>query len=246
MLKKSLNAAACVLLLSSVSAFAMTDAEFGVSLQPAFHMAVDGRYKLAEKKAKQTLDLLKDLRNYADELNGRADKLRKEMLGNHYDDMVNTELLPSIFDAKASYETIKTTYDLEKDNVGSGLKAAKAGDYSGIDATVARLSAFESDNEPRVKAIDAKVAGVNQAYGHHFGNAKNALAQFNALPLIAQLLAAKPKLVKKIELVPASLRPLQWSIRLQKQEKDSNDPRFSQVPRSVRNPDGGDYPVVVR
>ncbi|HXT02392.1 MAG TPA: hypothetical protein VN915_17090, partial [Elusimicrobiota bacterium] len=65
--------------------------------------------------------------------------------------------------------------------------------------------------------------------------------------LVQELLAAKPKLVKKIELVPASLRPIAWRIELTKQEKDSNDPRFGRLPRTISLPDGSaSYPIVVR
>lgn len=242
---KSLLAAA-VLLLSSGSAFAAADLEFSQALSPAFHMAADGRYKLVEKKAGQTMDLLKALRNYSEELKDRAEKLRKEMLGNHYDDMVNNQLLPNLFEAKAAYEAIDKTCDLEKKNVGAGLKSAKGGDYSGIDAALARIAAFEKDNEARVKAIDSKVAAVSSAYERDFGAAKSALAQFSALPLIKELLASKPRLVRKIELQPASIRPLQWRVEFVKEHRDYNDPRFSQIPRSVVIADGTEYPVLIR
>jgi len=245
-MQKFLTFAAVLLCVSSARAQGLTELEFAQALSPALHMAADGRYKLAEKKAKQTIDLLKSLRDYADELESRTDKLRKEMLGNHYDDMVNTQLLPNLFEAKATYETIKKTYGLEKDNVSAGLKAAKGGDYSGIDATVARIQAFEAENEPRVKSLDAKVVAVKAAYERDFGNANSALAQFNALPLIKELLASKPRLVGKIELQPASIRPLKWRIEFVKEHKKYNDPRYAQIPGSVTIADGQTYAVVVR
>src|SRR5882724_11854875 len=106
--------AAAVLSVLCSQTYAMSEAEFGQSMAPAFHALADGRYKIAERKANQALALLKDLREYADQTKDRSDKLRSEMLDNHYEDWVNTELSASIFETKSLYETIKKTQDLEK------------------------------------------------------------------------------------------------------------------------------------
>jgi len=249
MIRRTAALFAALLLVCAGRAFALSDVEFAQSLSPAFKAAADGRYKLAETKAKQALELLKDLREFAHQVRGGAESLRHEMLDRHYDDWVNTRLAPVLFEAKAADETVGKTYDLEKKNMGAALKAAQGGDYSQVDAAIARVHAFEAEHEASVKAIDGRVAAVRAAYEHHFGNARAALAAFEKLPLIQELLGAKPKLVKKIELTPASIRPLQWSIRLEKEVKDSNDPRFGRIPRSVTILDGANersYPVSVR
>jgi hypothetical protein len=241
--------AAVVVSLCCSQAFAMSDVEFSQSMSPAFRAMSDGRYKIAERKANQALDLLKDLKEFADQTKDRSDRLRKEMLDNHYEDWVNTELSASIFETKSLFETIKKTQELEHNNVKAGLSQAKAGDYGPVEAAIARIAAFEADYEGRVKAVDARVAAVRAKYEHHFGNAKTALAQFEKLPLLQELLSAKPQLVKKIELVPASVRPIRWSIRVEKKQKDGNDPRFGQIPRVMTIQDGADsvsYAVSVR
>jgi|GEM_PF-6641910 len=233
----------------SAASFASTESQFASSAAPVFAAASDGRYKLTEKRANETLDILKTLRGYAGDVKDASEKLRKEMLGSRYDDMVNTQLMPALFDARATAETLDKTYDLEKGNVKDGLKAAKGGDYASIDAALSRIAAFEADYEARTKATEARVNEVRAAYGRDFGNAKNALAQFQKIALIQELLAAKPKLVKKIELQATSLRPLQWTVVLQKEQKDSNDPRLAQIPRTISVLDGASsisYPVVVR
>ena len=250
MFSKLLSLAAALLLVSAAGAAvpAASDADFARSLEPVFSAASDGHYKLVEKRAHQTLDVLKTLRDYADEVKKGSEKLRKEMLDRHYQDWVNTRLTAEIFEAKATNETVDQTYALEKKNVDADLKAAKnAGDYDSIEKDLARISAFEADYEGRVKATEAKIAAVRRDYERHYGNATSALAQFNQDALVQELLAAKPKLVKKIELVPASLRPIAWRIELTKQEKDSNDPRFGRLPRTISLPDGSaSYPIVVR
>ena len=248
-------AAASLLLLCSARAFAfseasaVSDVQFSQALSPAFAIAADGQYKLVERKAKQALELLKDLREFSHQVKDGSDKLRHEMLDRHYEDWVNTKLSPVLFEARAANETLDKTYDLEKGNVGAALKTAKAGDYGPIEAAIARIQAFEAEHETGVKAVDGRVTAVRRAYERHYGNAQAALAAFTKVPLIAELLAANPKLVKKIELVPASVRPLQWSVRLEKQAKDSNDPRLARIPRSISIQDGANevtYPVVVR
>lgn len=250
MSSKLLTFAACLLCASlSRAGVPMTsDAEFGRSLEPVFSAASDGHYKLVEKRAHQTLDVLKTLRDYADGVKKGSEKLRKEMLDHHYQDWVNTRLTAEIFEAKATNETVDQTYDLEKKNVDTDLKAAKnAGDYDSIEKDLARIAAFEADYEGRVKATEAKIAAVRRDYERHYGAANAALAQFTHDALVQELLAAKPKLVKKIELVPASLRPISWRIELTKEVKDSNDPRFGRLPRTVSLPDGsGSYAVIVR
>ena len=251
MSSKLLTLAACLLCVSFARATAVpmtSDAEFGRSLEPIMSAASDGHYKLVEKRAKQTLDVLKTLRDYADQVKNGSEKLRKEMLDHHYQDWVNTRLTPEIFEAKSANETVHNTFDLEKKNVDTDLKGAKnGGDYDSIEKDMARIAAFETDYEGRVKAIEAKIADVRRDYERHYGNATAALAQFNQNALVQELLGAKPKLVKRIELVPASLRPIQWRIELTKQEKDSNDPRFGHLPKTVALPDGSAaYPVVIR
>jgi hypothetical protein len=247
---KLLSVAACLLCVSFARANAATtsDAEFSRSLAPVMAAAADGHYKLVEKRAKQTLDVLKTLRDYADQVKNGSESLRKEMLDRHYQDWVNTRLLPDLFEARSANETVHKTYDLEKGNVDADLKAAKnAGDFDSIEKDMARISGFEADYEGRVKALEAKVAAVRRAYERHYGDANAAFAQFNQNALVQELLAAKPKLVKKIELVPASLRPIQWRIELVKESKDSNDPRFGRLPRTVALPDGSAaYAVVIR
>ncbi len=240
---------ACLLCVAAANAFAASDADFARSLQPAFDMAADNRYKLIEKKAKQTLDVLKTLRDYADDVKKGSEKLRSEMLDNSYEDWVNTKLLPFIFEAKSADETLAKTYDLEKSNVNKDLKTAQGGDYGPIEQTLARVAAFEADYETRVKANDSKINGVRKAYEHHFGLARTALAQFLKLPLVQELLAAKPKLVDKIELVPASLRPLVWRIDFVKERGDYNDPRYGNIPKSVSIIDGletATYQILIR
>lgn len=247
MIRKVFAVAGLAVLASS--AYATTDAEFGRSMSPVFHAAADGRYKIAERKAKQALDLLKDLRNYSGEVKDASDKLRDRMHDNHYDDWINTKLSPVLFETRSLNETIKKTYDLEKGNVSSGLSAAKAGDFGPVEAAIARINSFEADYEAREKAVEARVNGVRAEYEHHFGNANLALSQFSKLALIQELLGAKPQLVKKIELQPASVRPIRWSIVLEKKQRDSNDPRFGQIPRTMSIQDGAEtvsYPVVVR
>ena len=68
-------------LLCASAANAATDAEFAQSLQPAFRAAADNRYKLTEKKAEQTLDVLKTLRGYASDVK-KAGESQQEMLDN--------------------------------------------------------------------------------------------------------------------------------------------------------------------
>ena len=236
-------------LLSSASAFAQSDASFTAQFEMVSRTADDGHYKLVERRAKAALDVLKDLHGYADQVKNAAEDLRKEMHDNSYEDWINTRLMPPLFDARGAAEIVKKTHELEKKNVSDALKAAKAGDYGAVETTIARITSFEADNETREKAIEARVAAVRSAYAHDFGNAQNALAQFNKLPLIQELLAAKPQLVKKIELAPVSMRPLQWSVVLQKKTKDSNDPRFDKIPKSISILDGSEsiaYPIVVR
>jgi len=240
---------AALAVLCAARVFAAGDVEFVQTLQPVMRAAADGRYKIAEKKANQALDLLKDLRRYADETADRADGLRKEMLGRHYDDMVNTRLMPDLFQAKSARETIGKTYDLERGNVKDALKAAKAGDFGPVEAATARVNAFEAERESAVKAVDARVAAVRAAYERHYGNALAALARFDGLPLVKELVAANPKLVKKTELVPASVRPLVWRVELIKEKKEYNDPRFGRLPKSIAIADGSEtrvYAVIVR
>jgi hypothetical protein len=250
MSSKTLTLAACLLSASFARAAVVpsSDADFGRSLEPVMSAASDGHYKLVEKRANQTLDVLKTLRDYADQVKGGSEKLRKEMLDHHYQDWVNTRLTPEIFEAQATNETVHNTYDLEKKNVSNDLKTAKnAGDYDSIEKDLARIAAFEADYEGRVKAGEGKIGDVRRDYERHYGNANAALAQFTQSGLVQELLGAKPKLVKKIELVPASLRPIQWRIELVKETKDSNDPRFGHLPKTVALPDGSaSYPVVVR
>ena len=251
MFAKLLTFAVYLLCVSAAGAVAVpmtSDVEFGRSLEPIMAAASDGHYKLVEKRAKQTLDVLKTLRDYADEVKNGSEKLRKEMLDHHYQDWVNTRLTPEIFEAKSANETVHNTFDLEKKNVETDLKSAKnAGDYDSIEKDMARIAAFETDYEGRVKAIEAKITDVRRAYERHYGNATAALAQFNQDALVQELLAAKPKLVKRVELVPANLRPLQWCIELTKQEKDSNDPRFGRLPKSISLPDGSaSYGIIIR
>lgn len=250
MFSKFLSFAACLLCVSFARAgVPMTsDAEFGRSLEPIMSAASDGHYKLVEKRANQTLDVLKTLHDYADQVKSGSEKLRKEMLDHHYQDWVNTRLTPEIFEAKAANETVDQTYDLEKKNVSADLKAAKnAGDFDSIEKDMARIAAFETDYEGRVKAVEAKISAVRRDYERHYGSATAALAQFNRDALVQELLGAKPKLVKKIELVPASLRPIQWRIELTKEVKNSNDPRFGRLPKTVSLPDGSaSYPIVIR
>jgi hypothetical protein len=250
MSSKFLTFAACLLCVSFARATAVpmtSDADFGRSLDTIMSAASDGHYKLVEKQAKQTLDILKTLRDYADQVKGGSEKLRKEMLDHHYQDWVNTRLTPQIFEASSTNETVHNTLDLEKKNVDSDLKTAKnTGDFDSIDKDLARISSFEADYEGRVKAVEAKIGGVRHEYEQHYGNANAALAQFNQNALVQELLAAKPKLVKKIELVPANLRPLQWQIQLTKEQKDSNDPRFGHLPKTVSLPDGSaSYSIVI-
>src|SRR5437773_758797 len=88
------------------AAFAAADMEW--ALKPSLDVSIalkDGRLKIVERKAGQALDLLKDLRNYSEKVSDASNDLRKEMLDNHYEDWVNTKLLPSHFEAKALYET---------------------------------------------------------------------------------------------------------------------------------------------
>ena len=104
MSSKLLTLAACLLCVSFARATAVpmtSDAEFGRSLEPIMSAASDGHYKLVEKRAKQTLDVLKTLRDYADQVKNGSEKLRKEMLDHHYQDWVNTRLTPEIFEAKS-------------------------------------------------------------------------------------------------------------------------------------------------
>jgi hypothetical protein len=249
MIRKTLTLAACLTLLTSVSAFAQSEAAFSEQLAAVTRVAGDGHYKLVERRAKAALDVLKTLHGYADDVKNGADDLRKEMHDNSYEDWINTRLMPPLFDARAADETVKKTHDLEKKNVENGLKAAKSGDFDAIEAAISRITSFETENETREKGIEARIAVVRKAYEHDLGNARNAYAQFSRLPLIQELLAAKPQLIKKIELAPASLRPLQWSIVVQKKTKDSNDPRFDRIPKSISILDGSEslaYPIFIR
>jgi hypothetical protein len=246
---KILTLAACLPLLTSVSAFAQSEAAFVEQLSAVTRVGDDGHYKLVEKRAKAALDVLKDLHGYTDDVKNGAENLRKEMHDNSYEDWINTKLMPVLFDARGAAEIVKKTHELEKKNVSDALNAAKGGEDGAIETTIARITSFEAENETREKAIDARVAAVRKDYEHDFGNARTALAEFAKVPLIQELLAAKPQLVKKIELQPASLRPLQWSVVLQKKVKDSNDPRFNKIPKTITILDGSDsivYPVVVR
>ncbi len=249
MSKKLVLSAVCAAALLPVAAHAAAD--FAIS--PEFHVvmlaAKDARYKLTERKAGQALDLLKDLRNYAGETKDRGNKLKDDMRDNSYEDWVNTKLLPSLFQAKALEETLKKTYDLEKSHVSADLKTAKGGNYGPIDETIARINAFVADYEAQVKAVDGKIAAVKQAYDQHFGNAKRALAEFDKLPIVQELLAAKPALVKKTKLDAVKLRPIEWAVVLEKQKKEYNDPRFKQVPTSISILDGQEtrtYSVIIR
>ena len=246
---KTATLAASLTLLSAVSAFAQADAAFTAALRTVSFAAADGHYKLVERRAKAALDGLKDLHGYADQINDGGEGLRKEMQESRYEDWINTRLLPALFDARSAAETVKKTYELEKKNVENALKAAKAGDFAAADAAIARIASFETDYESREKAVEARIAEVRKGYEHDFGNARTAFAQFDSLPLVQELLAAKPQLIKAIDLVPVSLRPLQWSVVVTKQLKDSNDPRFAALPKSIAIKDGAEtlpYPVVVR
>ncbi len=241
---------AAVVSLLAPAAFAAADSDWAVEPSQVIAGTLsDGRYKIVERKSNQALDLLKELRNYSEKVSDASETLRKEMLSNHYEDWVNTKLLPSHFEAKSLKETIAKTYDLEKNNVKDSLKKAKAGDFSAADASVARVNAFEADYEAQVKANEAKIDAVRSLYNKDFGSAKAALAAFNNDALIKELLGAKPKLVKEVFLEAVNMRPIQWAVVLRKQQKDSNDPRFGHVPTTVSvDQDGAarSYKVIVR
>ena len=64
MIRQTLTLAACLTLLSSVSAFAQSDAAFFSELSRISRTAGDGHYKLVERRAKAALDVLKDLHGY--------------------------------------------------------------------------------------------------------------------------------------------------------------------------------------
>ena len=81
---RSLLAAA--LFLVPAGAFAMSDAEFANALRPVLAASADGRYKLIEKKANQTMDILKTLRDYARDVKKASESLRDEMKDNSYED----------------------------------------------------------------------------------------------------------------------------------------------------------------
>src|SRR5579859_5944328 len=97
--RRILSLAACLALLSP-AALAQTDAQFVQSLQPLLKLSGDGRYKLAEKRAHQALDILKTLRDYANDVKDGSERLRKEMLGSKYEDWVNTRLSPLLFETR--------------------------------------------------------------------------------------------------------------------------------------------------
>ena len=239
---------ACLLCLPAANAATSSDDIFARSLQPA-GMTAENRYKLMEKKAGQALDLLKILRDYSNDVRKGAVSLRDAMHDTYYEDWINTKLLPFIFESESAYELVDKTYSLEKDNVKLDLKTAKGGDYGPIEQTMARMAAFEKGFEARVKANEANVDGVRKQYEHHYGLAKTALAQFQKLPLVQELLSAKPALVKEIVLATASLRPLVWRLELIKLRADYNDPRYAQLPKSVSIPDGAEtatYQVLIR
>ena len=109
---------------------------------------------------------------------------------------MNTKLLPFLFEAKSANETLDKTYDLEKSNVGKGLKTAKAATTL-PSSRRSRAGAFEADYEGRVKANEAKVVAVRKEYEHHFGLAKTALRPVPEASACAELLAAKPKLARQ-------------------------------------------------
>ena len=246
---KNATLAVSLTLLSAVSAFAQSDAGFSAALRTVSLAAADGHYKLVERRAKSALEGLSSLHGYADQINAGGESLRAEMRVSRYEDWINPRLLPALFDARSAAETVKKTHELENKNVANALKAAKGGDFAAADAAIARITAFETDYEAREKAAEARIAGVRKGYEHDFTNARSAFAQFDALPLVQELLAARPQLIKAIDLVPVSLRPLQWSVVVTKQLKDSNDPRFAALPKSVSIKDGAEtlpYPVVVR
>ena len=238
---------ACLLCLSAANAVASSDEIFAQSLQPG--MSAENRYKLMEKKAAHALDLLKILRDYSNDVKKGAVSLGDAMHDTYYEDWINTKLLPFIFESESAYELVDKTYSLEKDNVNLDLKTAKGGDYGPIEQTMARMAAFEKGFEARVKANEANVEGVRKQYEHHYGLAKTALAQFQKLPLVQELLSAKPSLVKDILLATASLRPLVWRLEFIKARSDYNDPRYGQLPKSISIPDGvgtATYQVLIR
>jgi|CXWL01.1.fsa_nt_gi hypothetical protein len=247
MLAKLLSAG--LLFLAAGNAVAASDETFALALTPGVEMAANNRYKLVEKKAEQRLELHKALRDYSNEVKKSATNLRNAMHDTYYEDWINTKLLPLIFEAEAARDLIDKTVSMERDNVKLDLKAAKAGNYDPIDVTMTRMAAFEAANEAKVKAIDANVAGVRKQYEHHYGLAKEALAQFNGIPLVRELLAANPVLVKHTKLAPASMRPLVWRIELIKEKKEYNDPRYGQLPKSISVLDGTEtvtYQIIVR
>ncbi|MEK7388214.1 MAG: hypothetical protein AAB036_00800 [Elusimicrobiota bacterium] len=239
---------ACLLCLSAANAVASSDEIFAQSLQPA-GMVADNRYKLTEKKAAQALDLLKILRDYSNDVKKGAVSLGDAMHDTYYEDWINTKLLPFISEADSAYELVNKTYSLEKDHVNLDLKTAKGGDYAPIERTMARMAAFGKSFEARVKANEANVEGVRKQYEYHYGLAKTALAQFQKLPLVKELLSAKPPLVKEIVLATASMRPLVWRLEFIKLSADYNDPRYAQLPKSISIPDGAEtatYQVLIR
>lgn len=250
MLKRKIVFGLCMAFALPVSSQGFTDFKInGETVRSILTAAKDGHFRLTLRKAHQALDLVRDLRSYADQVSESSERLRQEMLDDHYEDWVNTKLLPLQYEARALKEIMKKAVELEKNNVEAALKQARGGDYGPIEGVLARIHKARQEYEARVKAVEAQVNSLRKEYSRHLGNARAALSQFSQLPIVQDLLNSKPKLVKKIELAPAAVRPLQWVVHLVKERKDYNDPRFAQIPRSIILQDGQEtltYPVVIR